>query len=124
MAEHLYQTELVAYAVCVVMRKALPHTPQRQYLSGLGRRIPRARAVRGDTIFWATNGDCRAAVKHVALVKDARIMLHKPTRLGRAREQIIFTQAGSLKICPDAIRLEQTPVTSHPSFTFCYEIKR
>jgi cell wall-associated NlpC family hydrolase len=87
-----------------VTRQPLPPSSQRLYLSPCGRRVPHARAARGDALFWATNGNCRTAVKHVALARDAHIMLHKPTRLGRAREQRIFTQAGSLKICPYAIR--------------------
>jgi hypothetical protein len=100
---------LVLHAVCKALRKTLPHNAQRQYLSPLGRHVPRSQAQRGDTIYWATNGNCRSAIKHVAIVKDARIMLNAPNRNARVREQAIWTQSGSLRICPDAVRLVLLP---------------
>ncbi len=104
MTQYSNSTGLVLHAVCKVTRKQLPHKAQLQYLSRRGKHIPRARAQRGDTIYWATNGNCRRAIKHVAIVKDARTMLHAPNRRSKVREQRIWTQSGSLRICPYAVR--------------------
>jgi hypothetical protein len=87
-----------------MLRKNLPHNAQQQYLSSAGRHIPRAQAQRGDTIYWATNGNCRSGITHVAILKDARTMVNAPSKNTRVREQSIWTQSGSLRICPDAVR--------------------
>lgn len=95
---------LVLHAVCHATHKHLPHSAQRQYLSRLGRHIPRGRAERGDTVYWARNGDCRRGITHVALVKDRHTILHAPHQRARVREQRIWTVSGNLRICPYAVR--------------------
>jgi hypothetical protein len=83
-------TELIAFAICVVTRQPLPPSSQHLYLSPCGWRVPRTRAARGDALFWVTNGNCRTAVKHVALARNAHIMLYKLTRLSRARAAHLY----------------------------------
>ncbi len=92
------------HAVCKVLRKHLPHFAQSQYHSRLGKQIPRARALRGDTVYWAPHGNCRSGITHVAFVKDANTILHAPHAGARVREQRLFTQSGNLRICPYAVR--------------------
>ncbi len=92
------------HALCKARQKLLPHSAQRQYLSRLGRHIPRGRAERGDTVYWARNGNCRSGVTHVAIVRDKQIILHAPHQRARVREQRIWTVSGNLRICPYAVR--------------------
>jgi hypothetical protein len=103
---------LVRHAVCKATGKLLPHKAQLQYLSRLGRHVPLARAQRGDTIYWAINGNCRSGIRHVGIVKDSRTFLHVPGRGGAVREQRIWTQSGNLKICRYAVKLAAPSVAT------------
>jgi hypothetical protein len=104
--------------VCKVTGKRLPHKAQRQYLSRHGRHIPRARAQRGDTIYWARHGSCLSGIRHIAIVKDERMMIHATGHAGKVLEQRIWTESGRLKICPYAVRFGLLPPLPSSSLAF------
>ena len=95
---------LVLHAVCKVTGKRLPRTAQSQYNTRLGKHIPRSQAKQGDTIYWATNGNCKTGIEHVAIVKDPTHIISAPHSGAKVRVQTIWTQSGNLRICPSAVR--------------------
>ena len=96
---------LVLHAVCKALHIQLPHKASLQYVSRKGKHIPRAKAQRGDLLFWATNGHCKGnSIKHVGIFSKPGYFLNAPNKRSKVRVQKIWTKSGSLKICPSAVR--------------------
>ncbi|KAJ2974655.1 hypothetical protein NQ176_g5943 [Zarea fungicola] len=95
---------LTQYAVCKAQGKTIPRTAQTQYHSSMGKHFPRAQAKPGDMLFWATDGDCKNKVAHVAIFVKAGVIVNAAHPGTKVRQQALWTSSGGEKICPDAVR--------------------
>lgn len=70
----------------------------------MGKHFPRAQAKPGDMLFWATDGDCKNRVAHVAIFVKAGVIVNAAHPGTKVRQQALWTSSGGEKICPDAVR--------------------
>ncbi|KAJ9649228.1 hypothetical protein H2199_000002 [Coniosporium tulheliwenetii] len=95
---------LTMHAVYKATGKKLPHKAQKQYTSRKCKHVPLSQRKQGDLVFWGTNGNCKSAIKHVAIVKNKQKIINAPRKGKPVRVQNHWEKSGGLKICASAVR--------------------